>query len=150
MLYEVITREAVIRSTLDVKPSYAETLRSLGAAVIDRLAAVLPGLALQQSEWVAALRADEGLCVGDLVARLALALQHAAGIDGALAWSELNRITSYNVCYTKLLRLDAFAKVRNLVVGAGDGREHVAGNLVITSYSIHYTKLYDTPSRTTR
>ena len=25
--------------------------------------------------------------------------------------------------------LDAFAKVRNLVVGAGDGREHVAGNL---------------------
>ena len=85
----VHAREAVIRSTLDVKPSYAETLRSLGAAVIDRLAAVLPGLALQQSEWVAALRADEGLCVGDLVARLALALQHAAGIDGALAWSEL-------------------------------------------------------------
>ena len=85
----VHAREAVIRSTLDVKPSYAETIRSLGAAVIDRLAAVLPGLALQQSEWVAALRADEGLCVGDLVARLALALQHAAGIDGALAWSEL-------------------------------------------------------------
>ena len=85
----VHAREAVIRSTLDVKPSYAETLRSLGAAVIDRLAAVLPGLALQQSEWVAALRADEGLCVGDLVARLALALQHAACIDGALAWSEL-------------------------------------------------------------
>ena len=85
----VHAREAVIRSKLDVKPSYAETLRSLGAGVNDRLAAVLPGLALQQSEWVAALRAEEGLSVGDLVARLALALQHAAGINGALAWSEL-------------------------------------------------------------
>jgi cyanophycin synthetase len=85
----VHAREAVIRSKLDVKPSYGETLRSLGAGVIDRLVAVLPGLALQQSEWVAALRAEEGLSVGDLVARLALALQHAAGINGALAWSEL-------------------------------------------------------------
>ena len=40
------------------------------------------------------------------------------------------RITSYNVCYTKLLRACA---------SAPRGRRHP----VITSYSIHYTKLYE-------
>ena len=84
----VHAREALIRFKLDVKPSYAETLQGLGAGVIDRLADVLPGLAVEQAEWLAVLRAGEKLSVGDLVARLALALQHAAGIDGTLAWSE--------------------------------------------------------------
>ena len=84
----VHAREAVIRLKLDVKPSYAETLKGLGADVIDRLAAVLPGLAQEQADWLAELHAGEGLSVGDLVAKLALALQHAAGIDGTLAWSE--------------------------------------------------------------
>ncbi len=83
----VHAREAVIRLKLDVKPSYAETLEGLGADVIDKLAAVLPGLAVEQADWLAELHAGKGLSVGDLVARLALALQHAAGIDGTLAWS---------------------------------------------------------------
>ncbi len=83
----VHAREAVIRLKLDVKPSYAESLKDLGADVIDKLAAVLPGLAQEQAEWLAALRAGEALSVGDLVGKLALALQHAAGIDGTLAWS---------------------------------------------------------------
>ncbi|MGD9619589.1 MAG: cyanophycin synthetase [Mycolicibacterium sp.] len=83
----VHAREAIIRLKLDVKPSYAETLEDLGAGVIDRLAAVLPGLAQEQAEWLATLRAGEGLSIGDLVGKLALALQHAAGIDGTLAWS---------------------------------------------------------------
>lgn len=83
----VHAREALIRLKLDVKPSYAETLQGLGAGVIDRLAAVLPELALSDAEWVAAWRAGEGRSVGDLVAKLALALQHAAGVDGTLAWS---------------------------------------------------------------
>lgn len=83
----VHAREAVIRLKLDVKPSYAESLKNLGADVIDRLAAVLPGLAREQAEWLAALRDGEALSVGDLVGKLALALQHAAGIDGTLAWS---------------------------------------------------------------
>jgi cyanophycin synthetase len=83
----VHAREAVIRLKLDVKPSYAASLKDLGADVIDRLAAVLPGLAREQAEWLTALRAGEALSVGDLVGKLALALQHAAGIDGALAWS---------------------------------------------------------------
>ena len=80
--------EPVIRLKLDVKPSYADTLKDLGADVIDRLAEVLPGLATEQTEWHAALRGGEALSVGDLVGKLALALQHAAGIDGTLAWSE--------------------------------------------------------------
>jgi cyanophycin synthetase len=84
----VHAREAVIRLKLDVKPSYAETLRDLGAGVVDRLAAVLPELALKQADSLAPLRAGEELSVGDLVARLALALQHAAGADGTLARSE--------------------------------------------------------------
>ncbi|NLA37247.1 MAG: ATP-grasp domain-containing protein, partial [Actinobacteria bacterium] len=83
----VHAREAVIRLKLDVKPSYAESLKHLGAGVIDRLSAVLPGLAREQSEWLTALRDGEALSVGDLVGKLALALQHAAGIDGTLAWS---------------------------------------------------------------
>ena len=44
------------------------------------------GLAREQAEWFAVLRAARR-SVGDLVARLALALQHAAGVDGTLAWS---------------------------------------------------------------
>lgn len=87
----VHAREALIRLKLDVKPSYAQTLKGLGAGVIDKLAAVLPGLAQEQADWRAALHAGEGLSVGDLVARLALALQHAAGIDGTLAWSGSTR-----------------------------------------------------------
>ena len=46
------------------------------------------------------------------------------------------RITSYNVCYTKLLRIEERAVDR---ATRSDGQvPHV-----ITSYSIHYTKLYD-------
>ena len=65
------------------------------------------------------------------------------------------RITSYNVCYTKLLRIrKKGGKLR--MDGSGFSgfrcnREHIAykaditaaGVRVITSYSIHYTKLYD-------
>ena len=61
------------------------------------------------------------------------------------------RITSYNVCYTKLLRMGIFA-------GSGVGKSTLLGMIakevkadinvialvgVITSYSIHYTKLYE-------
>ena len=46
------------------------------------------------------------------------------------------RITSYNVCYTKLLRVGLVA---------GGYKDALLGfdRSVITSYSIHYTKLYD-------
>ncbi len=80
--------EPLIRLKVDIKPSYADTLKDVGAGVIDRLATVLPGFALEQSDWRAAVDAGEALSIGDLVARLALALQHAAGVDGTLAWSE--------------------------------------------------------------
>ena len=54
------------------------------------------------------------------------------------------RITSYNVCYTKLLRV-VTNKPENLTNPLLD-RLGLAGRsacTVITSYSIHYTKLYD-------
>ena len=51
---------------------------------------------------------------------------------------QANRITSYNVCYTKLLRLTQEVKILNL----SDISQEIA-DFVITSYSIHYTKLYD-------
>ena len=68
------------------------------------------------------------------------------------------RITSYNVCYTKLLRrarrfFAAQAGVQEPL--AGEAMIHLApatleeeladgdASSVITSYSIHYTKLYD-------
>ena len=83
-------------------------------------------------------------------------------------YAEANRITSYNVCYTKLLRfvkgdicdralIDNLMQehdVRGVVHFAAES--HVDNSItgpeafvktnvmgVITSYSIHYTKLYD-------
>ena len=47
------------------------------------------------------------------------------------------RITSYNVCYTKLLRL---FQGKNSITGS---KIILYRRDVITSYSIHYTKLYD-------
>ena len=47
------------------------------------------------------------------------------------------RITSYNVCYTKLLRASAIGTLARKISSTPRARS------VITSYSIHYTKLYD-------
>ena len=54
------------------------------------------------------------------------------------------RITSYNVCYTKLLR-SALAARTGFRQNRLDFIQHLANinATVITSYSIHYTKLYD-------
>ena len=81
-----------------------------------------------------------------------------------------SRITSYNVCYTKLLRVvfaplyevlrrrgvrfEFFHRLENVRLSRPspapyDGPPHVAAlefDHVITSYSIHYTKLYETSS----
>ena len=76
-----------------------------------------------------------------------------------------NRITSYNVCYTKLVRIlakiekDSALEEIEGIIEAADGIMVARGDLgvelpfeevplvqkrlVITSYSIHYTKLYD-------
>ena len=53
-----------------------------------------------------------------------------------------SRITSYNVCYTKLLRCNWPAEGPC----AGAARPRGPGH-VITSYSIHYTKLYEATRR---
>ena len=76
-----------------------------------------------------------------------------------------DRITSYNVCYTKLLRgttgsgksvaLNAMVlsllykaspeQVRLIMIDPKMLELSVYEGIVITSYSIHYTKLYDSP-----
>ena len=69
-------------------------------------------------------------------------------------WRLKLRITSYNVCYTKLLRGrlyclvfccagNAFRYRSDGLTGLGVYAGSENGRLVITSYSIHYTKLYD-------
>ena len=75
-----------------------------------------------------------------------------------------NRITSYNVCYTKLLRIvpaDSWSTALQLIRAGkidvlpaamvSDNRleflSFTEPYVVITSYSIHYTKLYDVGSR---
>ena len=79
----------------------------------------------------------------------------------------LFRITSYNVCYTKLLREEGenkgkweleiisrempdMAKLTAsfAVLSQAMGAEEPKPELVITSYSIHYTKLYENYSNT--
>ena len=82
---------------------------------------------------------------------------------------EIGRITSYNVCYTKLLRnsqpktiglilagnipLVGFHDVLSVIISGNIAKVKLSSNdqqFVITSYSIHYTKLYDSFSvRTT-
>ena len=57
-------------------------------------------------------------------------------------WCSRSRITSYNVCYTKLLRVQG-AGVARAVAHENHVARDDARALVITSYSIHYTKLYD-------
>ena len=54
------------------------------------------------------------------------------------------RITSYNVCYTKLLRFE-MGSLRQIgeLFGKSSRLDEVVTRGVITSYSIHYTKLYD-------
>ena len=83
--------------------------------------------------------------------------------SGALKGLTRFRITSYNVCYTKLLRNDHIMDMTFLEAGSGDPDKfcllsqffyvsgtnvshagtQAADKLVITSYSIHYTKLYE-------
>ena len=47
------------------------------------------------------------------------------------------RITSYNVCYTKLLRFTPS------IIPRTSPPSRLKTSIVITSYSIHYTKLYE-------
>ena len=84
----VHARGPLIRLGVDVKPAYAAHLAELGGAVVERLLAVLPGWAgAADAAWMA--QAREGRFeLGDLLARLALELQRAAGQPGGLAWAE--------------------------------------------------------------
>ena len=66
--------------------------------------------------------------------------------DFMLLVGQNGRITSYNVCYTKLLRIVQVLGTK----GCGQikvfvilGHAHKIAKAVITSYSIHYTKLYE-------
>lgn len=88
----VYAKEPLIRLTIDVKPAYAERLEQLGGRVMDQLVGLLPGWAAAKgadAEWLESAR-DGRFDLGDLVARLALELQRAAGQRGDLAWSERN------------------------------------------------------------
>ena len=55
------------------------------------------------------------------------------------------RITSYNVCYTKLLRAPRVPRPRSCSTRSwsSSSRRGRPTSSVITSYSIHYTKLYE-------
>ena len=65
-----------------------------------------------------------------------------------------HRITSYNVCYTKLLRREedmvgssqlSESELGRALVHAFGGPENITNLDRNTSYSIHYTKLYEHP-----
>ena len=62
------------------------------------------------------------------------------------------RITSYNVCYTKLLRKRfsgvVYSSIFLLYNSSTSASDISMLFIVITSYSIHYTKLYDSSGDT--
>ena len=67
---------------------------------------------------------------------------YAAQVSAACVRIEqASRITSYNVCYTKLLRVSPRC-ISSVPSNCASHRE-TATETVITSYSIHYTKLYE-------
>ena len=70
------------------------------------------------------------------VEKLRYTYRFARQLSGAAA----NRITSYNVCYTKLLRLRRGGRHGDETRAGLPGAGRIS---VITSYSIHYTKLYE-------
>ena len=59
-----------------------------------------------------------------------------------------SRITSYNVCYTKLLRSVTGGIKTAVNLGATNSVTVGVNTSVITSYSIHYTKLYEEEAET--
>ena len=76
----------------------------------------------------------------------------AANLSRIYAISLISRITSYNVCYTKLLRLPPFQWPRQGRYREARKSRPLQQNArqpphVITSYSIHYTKLYECARR---
>ena len=91
----------------------------------------------------------------DLQVALAFLLRGGdAPVVGARHHHVAGRITSYNVCYTKLLRLEDFLEECEEAIDWLETQQDLIESvtlpnyLVITSYSIHYTKLYDVFSPT--
>ncbi|MBC9246561.1 cyanophycin synthetase [Paracoccus sp. 11-3] len=82
-------KEPLIRLTVDINPTYAETLDRLGRSTLDQLLAVLPGWRGNDADgWLADAQDSGRFDLGDLLAGLALELQRTAGQRGDLAWSE--------------------------------------------------------------
>ena len=87
----VHAKEPLIRLTIDVKPSYAERLAELGGRVLDQLLEALPNWDVaggRDADWLEIARRTGRFDLGELLARLALELQRAAGQRGDLAWAE--------------------------------------------------------------
>lgn len=70
-------RTPLIRLTVDIDPHYAEKLNKLGIAVYQALEQVVPGISSETVDQ------DPGM----LIARLALKLQHLAGMEGGTAFT---------------------------------------------------------------
>ena len=140
MLYEVITL---------IQRAYA--LSPEDAAVTDSMGWVNFRLGNYQ-EAERYLRKALSLRDGDpeIAAHLGELLWVQNRRDEAQAIWNKARITSYNVCYTKLLRPAAGARARtprSRRSGWRSCRWRPPPHRVITSYSIHYTKLYDPGGR---
>ena len=141
--YDSIVLEADARHLMTDVWTSAGLVAALGVLLVapnltfvDPLLAVLMALNIARTGWDLLARS-----VGGLMDHALPEEEHAA-IATAVARRAPGgaRITSYNVCYTKLLRL-------LLHIAADVVRLLDRGPAVITSYSIHYTKLYECPRR---
>ncbi|KGD71954.1 cyanophycin synthetase [Tatumella morbirosei] len=74
-------RTPLIRLTVDIDPHYAEKLNTLGSEVYQALDQVVPGMSSDPVEQAP----------GMLIARLALKLQHLAGMEGGIAFTSTSQ-----------------------------------------------------------
>ena len=91
-------------------------------------------------DQIKALQIGLFIVSGPLFVQTAGPTQVVEGLGEIVLVLEYLRITSYNVCYTKLLR-DVLLRVSTMASDMETSAEVNA--IVITSYSIHYTKLYE-------
>lgn len=81
-------RTPLIRLWVDVNPLYASKLNALGTTVFDALSAAIPGIFASDNKGAPHAPVDS---IGELIALIAMQLQHLTGLDDNLAFAHASK-----------------------------------------------------------